>query len=211
MFSLAFFSVVSPIVVRRPRVNTFALERSSEPNAAILGGLNSIFSADEPLARSKNLLGRIKEGLQNVELSVSAYDTAWVAMVPSPRFSKAPCFPECLDWIIDNQLPDGSWTLAHHKPSLTKDALLSTLACVLALRRWNVGEEYVKKGLSFIASNFSSSMNEHLLSPVGFPILFPGMISYAIEMGLELPLRECDIDAMFCMREVELRRYEAYH
>lgn len=64
-------------------------------------------------------------------------------------------------------------------------------------------------GLSFIGSNISSSMNEQLLSPIGFNIIFPGMINYAIEMGLDLPLRQCDIDAMFSMREVELRRYEA--
>ncbi|XP_020579526.1 ent-kaur-16-ene synthase, chloroplastic-like isoform X2 [Phalaenopsis equestris] len=158
------------------------------------------------LKNSKNFLDKIRERLLKVELSVSAYDTAWVAMVPSSRFPGTPYFPECVDWIIDNQLLDGSWISNHHKPYATKEALSSTLACVLALRRWNVGEEYVRKGLSFIGSNFSSSINEQLQTPVGFSIIFPGMISYAIEMGLDLPLRECDIDAMFSMREVELRR-----
>lgn len=92
-------------------------------------------------------MDKIRERLLKVELSVSAYDTAWVAMVPSPRFPGTPCFPECIDWIADNQLPDGSWAPTHHMPSVTKDALSSTLACVLALRQWNVGEEYVKKGI----------------------------------------------------------------
>ncbi|KAK8941439.1 hypothetical protein KSP39_PZI010040 [Platanthera zijinensis] len=211
MFSSTVSPVGSLVGGGRSCVSTFAWERSSEANAvgsqAILDqGLKSTLSASDPLVSSNWLLGRIKEGLLKAELSVSAYDTAWVAMVPSPRFPKTPSFPDCVDWIIDNQHSDGSWGPTHNKPSLIKDVLSSTLACILALSRWSVGEEYVKKGLSFIASNFSSSMNEKLPSPVGFTIIFPGMISYALQMGLDLPLWECDVDAMLYMRDVELRR-----
>lgn len=93
---------------------------------------------------------RIREALARtpkVELSVSSYDTAWVAMVPSPEFSEFPCFPKFVDWILENQQPDGSWGLYHLHPCLIKDALLSTLACILALKRWNAGEEHIKRGI----------------------------------------------------------------
>jgi ent-kaurene synthase len=85
-----------------------------------------------------------------VDLSVSSYDTAWVAMVPSPHSVKEPFFPECVNWLLDNQLHDGSWGPLNLHPLLTKDALLSTLACILALKRWSVGEEQINKGM-FIA------------------------------------------------------------
>lgn len=83
-----------------------------------------------------------------IELSVSSYDTAWVAMVPSPNSSSVPLFPECAKWIVDNQLSDGSWGLPHRHPLLVKDALSSTLACVLALKRWGIGENQMNKGIN---------------------------------------------------------------
>ncbi|PKA52242.1 Ent-kaur-16-ene synthase, chloroplastic [Apostasia shenzhenica] len=161
---------------------------------------------EDLLERSKRLINSVKESLFKVELSVSSYDTAWVAMVPSPGFVNTPCFPECVDWMIDNQLPDGSWGLPHHDPFLIKDILSSTLACILALSRWNVGEEHVKRGLSYIESHFSFSMNDKLLSPIGFNIIFPGMINYALDMGLDLPIRETDINKIFSIRDLELQR-----
>ena len=82
-----------------------------------------------------------------VDLSVSSYDTAWVAMIPSPNSGKEPFFPECVNWLLDNQLHDGSWGPLNPHHLLTKDALLSTLACVLALKRWNIGEEQIDNGI----------------------------------------------------------------
>ncbi|KAF2304470.1 hypothetical protein GH714_031870 [Hevea brasiliensis] len=80
-----------------------------------------------------------------VELPVSSYDTAWVAMVPSQNSFKQPLFPECLNWIMENQQPDGSWALDPAHPLLIKDSLSSTLACLLALQKWNVADQLVHK------------------------------------------------------------------
>lgn len=85
-----------------------------------------------------------------VKLSVSAYDTAWVAMVPSPNSLKAPIFPQCVNWLLDNQLCDGSWGLPNRDPLLVKDALLSTLACILALKQWDVGQDQMNNGISAV-------------------------------------------------------------
>ncbi|KAH7654576.1 Ent-kaurene synthase protein [Dioscorea alata] len=152
---------------------------------------------------------RIREALATtpkVELSVSSYDTAWVAMVPSPEFPECPCFPKFVDWILENQQPDGSWGFYHLHPCLIKDALLSTLACILALKRWNAGEEHIKRGLCFIGSNFVLAIDEHLLAPVGFNIIFPGLVEYAIDMELKLPVKQSDIDAVLYLRNLELER-----
>ncbi|KAH9646269.1 Ent-kaur-16-ene synthase [Citrus sinensis] len=139
-----------------------------------------------------------------IELSVSPYDTAWVAMVPSLELPQAPCFPQCINWLLDNQVNDGSWGL-HNRPSwLVKDAVLCTLACVLALKRWGIGEEQMNKGIQFIMSNFASVTDEKQQTPVGFDIIFPGMIECAQDLNLNLPLRSSDINAMLERRHLEL-------
>ncbi|XWS27629.1 hypothetical protein CRYUN_Cryun26dG0134000 [Craigia yunnanensis] len=148
---------------------------------------------------------RIKKMFDQIELSVSYYDTAWVAMVPSPTSPHNPYFPGCVNWLLDNQLSDGSWGPSHRDPLLTKDTISSTLACILALRRWGVGEEQMKKGLQFIESHFASVSDENQHTPVGFDIIFSGMIEYAKDLNLNLPLRSTDIDALFRKRDLELR------
>lgn len=62
-------------------------------------------------------------------------------------------------------------------------------------------------GLHFIESYFSSAVDGKLHSPIGFDIIFPGMVGYAIEMGLDLHIGQDDLDAMFYMRDLELQRY----
>lgn len=148
---------------------------------------------------------RIRKLFNNVELSVSSYDTAWVAMVPSPNSTKSPCFPDCLNWLINNQLDDGSWGL-HHHPQSSKDTLSSTLACILALKRWNVGNYQINKGLHFLESNFSLVNDKSQRSPIGFDIIFPGMLVYAKDLNIKLPLNQTDLNMMLHERELELKR-----
>ncbi|KAK1425274.1 hypothetical protein QVD17_20624 [Tagetes erecta] len=151
---------------------------------------------------------RIQKLFNNVELSVSSYDTAWVAMVPSPNSPKSPCFPECLNWLITNQLNDGSWGLVNHNHNhpLLKDSLSSTLACIVALKRWNVGEDQVNKGLYFIESNFASATDKSQPSPFGFDIIFPGMLEYASHLNINLLSKQKDFSLMLHERELELKR-----
>ncbi|KAM0017114.1 putative ent-kaurene synthase [Helianthus debilis subsp. tardiflorus] len=152
---------------------------------------------------------RIRKLFRKVELSESSYDTAWVAMVPSPNSPKSPCFPECLNWLMDNQLHDGSWGLIHHNTSfpLLKDTLSSTLASIVALRKWNVGEHQIKKGLCFMESHLASATNKNQPSPLGFDIIFPHMLEYAKDLNIRLPLKQNDLSLMLHERELELRRY----
>ncbi|KAM3369712.1 hypothetical protein ACQJBY_017534 [Aegilops geniculata] len=153
---------------------------------------------------------RIKKQLLEPKLSPSSYDTAWVAMVPLPGSSQeVPCFPQCIEWILQNQQINGSWGLAHMDSSVNKATLSSTLACVLALQRWNVGREHIRRGIHFISKNVSVVMDEQIAAPIGFNIIFPGMLSLAMGMGLQFPVRQTNVDGILHLRELELERLAA--
>ncbi|OAY25859.1 terpene synthase 6, chloroplastic isoform X2 [Manihot esculenta] len=150
-------------------------------------------------------ISKIKEMLHKVELSVSPYDTAWVAMVPAGDSSSQSRFPECLNWILENQNPDGSWAFHPSDPLLVKDSLSSTLACILALQKWNVGQRLVNRGLDFIGSNKWAATDSKQKSPIGFDVIFPGMIERAEHMGLALPINTSSLDAMLNKRDLEVQ------
>ena len=42
-------------------------------------------------------------------ITPSAYDTLWIARVPAIDGSFPPQFPQTTNWILKNQLKDGSW------------------------------------------------------------------------------------------------------
>ncbi|CAL5021364.1 unnamed protein product [Urochloa decumbens] len=144
----------------------------------------------------------------------SSYDTAWVAMVPAAAGAGAPGtprFPRYVEWIMESQHDDGSWGLAGGRllPRLGKDAVSSTLACVLALKTWSVGDEHVRKGLHFIGRSLSCVTDDKCEAPDGFNVIFPGMVRAGIALGLELPLGQSDVDHIFRLREMELQRMDS--
>ncbi|XP_075480898.1 ent-kaurene synthase TSP4, chloroplastic-like isoform X1 [Primulina tabacum] len=149
---------------------------------------------------------RIADLLRKPKISVSTYDTAWVAMVPSPHSSVEPCFPDCVNWLMENQCDDGSWAHPHRHHLLQKDNLSSTLACVLALKRWGVGEQQINKGVHFIESNLTSATEESQISPLGFDIIFPGMLEYAEDLSFNLNLEPTTLKDLFQSRDLKLER-----
>lgn len=108
--------------------------------------LGWVYYSDVILQHSKELQAKIRKQLQRIELSPSLYDTAWVAMVPKRSSSQAPCYPQCIEWILQNQHDDGSWGINSSSLSVNKDILLSTLACVVALKKWNAGSYHIRRG-----------------------------------------------------------------
>ncbi|KAJ8753007.1 hypothetical protein K2173_008742 [Erythroxylum novogranatense] len=162
--------------------------------------------------RSSMVVKRVaSEVLGNVKLSTSPYDTAWVAMVPSRDEEKKkqsePLFPECLDWVIKHQQPDGSWCFDQPHPLLIKDSLSSTLACVLALNKWSVGEQLVNNGLKFLQTNFWAVTDKRQLQPIGFEITFGGMIESSLESGLNLPFDAALVEGLLRERNIQIQRY----
>ena len=85
------------------------------------------------------------ESMEDGEISISAYDTAWVALVEDINGSGAPQFPSSLEWIANNQLCDGSW--GDEIIFSVHDRLINTLACVVALKSWNIHKDKYEKGI----------------------------------------------------------------
>ncbi|XP_062213717.1 stemar-13-ene synthase-like [Phragmites australis] len=72
----------------------------------------------------------------------------------------------------------------------------------------SVNTDYVDQrgfGLRFIGNNSSCITNEKCDTPIGFNIIFPGMIRSGIHLGLDVPLRQSDVDTLFQLREKELQ------
>ncbi|GFZ00590.1 terpenoid cyclases/Protein prenyltransferases superfamily protein [Actinidia rufa] len=70
------------------------------------------------------MLGSMEDGA----ISISAYDTAWVALVEDTGGSGGPQFPSSLQWIANNQLQDGSWDDSSIFEA--HDRIINTLACL---------------------------------------------------------------------------------
>ncbi|PPS13374.1 hypothetical protein GOBAR_AA07199 [Gossypium barbadense] len=189
-------------------------------------------------------LSKIKEHVDNIrsmlgsmgdgEISCSAYDTAWVALIEDVNGNGSPQFPSTLEWISDNQLPDGSWGDKHI--FLAHDRLINTLACVVALKTWNlhpdkcqkgtskvlilnvisISDTYIQtghfffsllKGLSFFKENISKLEDEkaeHM--PIGFEVAFPSLLETARSLSIEVPYDSPIFQNIYEQRDLKLTR-----
>ncbi|KAL8510589.1 hypothetical protein ACS0TY_017421 [Phlomoides rotata] len=131
--------------------------------------------------KTRELVLLIRSMLRNMEdgeISVSPYDTAWVALVEDIVGGRGPQFPASLEWISNNQLTDGSW--GDPNAFLVHDRLINTLACVIALTSWTMHPDKCDKGISFIRENIyklDDEKEEHMLN--GFEVAFPSLIEKA--------------------------------
>ncbi|KAF9618790.1 hypothetical protein IFM89_002658 [Coptis chinensis] len=100
-----------------------------------VGVVQELNKLTEWIETIKSMLASMGDG----EISISAYDTAWVALVEDIHGNGDPQFPSSIQWIINNQLADGSWG----KKSIftAHDRILNTLGCVVALKKWNLHPE----------------------------------------------------------------------
>nr|QWV53997.1 copalyl diphosphate synthase-like 1 [Chamaecyparis formosensis] len=180
-------------------------------NDDVINSLISTYkSADvaEQEKRAETLIAEIKgmfKSMGDGETNPSAYDTAWVARIPAVDGSSRPQFPQTLQWILQNQLSDGSW--GEELCFLTYDRALATLACVITLSLWNTGEEQVKKGVEFIkkhAERMEGEADNH--RPSGFEIVFISMLNEAKTLGLDLPYELPFFKQINEMRETKLKK-----
>lgn len=93
-------------------------------------------------------------------VSPSAYDMAWLAMVEEDHNvddddELKPMFQDSLDWILCNQNDrEGYWGNSGCPTPVSEAGedrddmytLISTLACVLVLHKWNIGCFHLHKG-----------------------------------------------------------------
>ncbi|XP_061341359.1 ent-copalyl diphosphate synthase 1-like [Gastrolobium bilobum] len=149
----------------------------------------------------KLMLGSMEDG----EISISAYDTAWVALIKNVDDENAPQFPTCLEWIANNQLPDGSW--GDSELFIAYDRILNTLACVIALRSWNVHPEKCDKGMTFFMENLYKLQDENYEHmPIGFEVAFPSLLDIARSLNIEVPDDSPILKNIFAMRDIKLTK-----
>ncbi|XP_021294932.1 (E,E)-geranyllinalool synthase-like isoform X2 [Herrania umbratica] len=141
------------------------------------------------------LVKEIKDEMLDIDpysfVSPSAYDTAWLAMINPAADSNeplsSPMFKACLDWVLNNQTEEGYWGECDSHGNPTIESLPATLACVIALKKWNVGSKNIERGLDFVHGNAEKHLGvTHDHFPRWFTIVFPGMIELAHKAGLEL-------------------------
>ncbi|OMP06240.1 Terpenoid cyclases/protein prenyltransferase alpha-alpha toroid, partial [Corchorus capsularis] len=128
----------------------------------------------------KAMLSSMEDG----EISSSAYDAAWVALIEDVNGSWNPQFPSSLEWIANNQLPDGSW--GDRRFFMAHDRLINTLACVIALKKWDVHQDKCQKGVCFFNENISKLEKENAEHmPIGFEVAFPSLLQLARSLNIE--------------------------
>src|SRR5258708_3415207 len=113
-----------------------------------------------------------------------AYDTGWVARLPSAYF--APGVEKSLEWLRRHQHEDGSWgaDILHYH-----DHFISTLSAVVALRQAGHDEqdEYrIQRGVDALWHYFSC-LDQDDSDTVGFPTLSVSLMGEAQQLGLEVP------------------------
>lgn len=112
-----------------------------------------------------------------------AYDTAWTARVMDEAGN--PVFPESIRWLLDHQLPDGSWggqVLNYH------DRIISTLSSIMALKEIG-GETFrsqIQRGENYIWENLEKLRRDNYRL-IGSELLFPSLFQQAESLELSLP------------------------
>ncbi|KAL0435734.1 UNVERIFIED_CONTAM: Kolavenyl diphosphate synthase TPS5, chloroplastic [Sesamum radiatum] len=151
------------------------------------------------------LVRSMLQSMDDGEISVSPYDTAWVALVEDISAGGRPQFPASLEWISNNQLPDGSW--GDSRTFSIYDRIINTLACVVALKSWSIHPDKTDKGILFIKENIyklEDETEEHM--PIGFEVALPSVIQMAKKLDIDIPVDSPGLQEIYARRELKLTR-----
>ncbi|KFK30883.1 copalyl diphosphate synthase [Arabis alpina] len=172
------------------------LQGKDFPQISIGSDENAI---EEAVKKVKYILRNISDG----EITISAYDTAWVALIDAG--DKTPAFPSAVQWIAENELSDGSWgdayLFSYH------DRLINTLACVVALKSWNLFPNQCQKGIAFFRENIGKleeEDDEHM--PIGFEVAFPSLLEIARGLNIDVPYDSPVLKTIYAKKELKLTR-----
>ena len=119
----------------------------------------------------------------------SPYDIAWLARLRAST-DAGPRWPGLIDWLLENQHPDGSWG---SKIVYYHDRVICTLAAMIALRengQDHQAQQSIRRAEQYLWHHL------HLLSRdpfelVGFELLVPTLLSQAQTLGLDVPNHTC--------------------
>ncbi|KAF5196667.1 Copalyl diphosphate synthase [Thalictrum thalictroides] len=156
---------------------------------------------NEWIERVKSMLSSMGDG----EISISAYDTAWVALVEDIHGNGGPQFPSSIEWIVNHQYDDGSW--GDETIFNAHDRILNTLGCIIALKTWNIHPERCEKGLSYICQNMDRLGDENAAHmPIGFEIAFPSLIEIARKLDMEIPVDSPALQDIYAQRNLKFSK-----
>jgi hypothetical protein len=119
--------------------------------------------------------------------------------------SEYPNPPQALEWLIANQLPDGSWgdpvLITYH------DRILSTLSALVALRTWGAAPAAVARGEGFVRAHVGRlALESREVATIGFELLFPSLMETAEQLGLDLPYNHPHVKSVEAVRAKKLAR-----
>ncbi|KAI4381202.1 hypothetical protein MLD38_007300 [Melastoma candidum] len=145
------------------------------------------------------------ETMKDGEISVSGYDTAWVALVEDREGKGRPQFPAAIEWISRNQLEDGSWGEATMFSA--HDRIINTLACIVALKTWKIHPDKCERGLKFLKENLSKLADESAEQmPIGFEVTFPSLLEIAQGLEIDIGYDSPAVQEIYARREIKLSR-----
>ena len=145
----------------------------------------------EPLTlyhRAQDLVQQLANGCESHLLgsaTVSIYDTAWVSMISRTINGHDEwLFPESFQYILDHQLPEGSW----ESYASLEDGILNTMAALLALKKHSnalsAGDKAISLHLDVSIYKAKRCLEDKLHRwdvesgvNVGFEILIPAMLA----------------------------------
>ena len=125
----------------------------------------------------------------NERMGPSPYDIAWLARLPGDCDGH-PRWPDLIEWLLENQQPDGSWG---GKIPYYHDRIICTLAAAIALRengQTRRAQEAVHQAERYLW------LHLHLLSRdpfelVGFELILPTLLAEARALSMDVPDHTC--------------------
>ncbi|EEF41695.1 ent-copalyl diphosphate synthase 1 [Ricinus communis] len=180
------------------------IKRREVVEDAIEEQVTKISVSNEILKRVQNVKSML-DSMEDGEISISAYDTAWVALVEDINGSGAPQFPSSLQWIANNQLSDGSW--GDGDIFTAHDRILNTLACVVALKSWNIHPDKCERGMKYFKENLCKLEDENAEHmPIGFEVAFPSLLELAKNLDIEVPEDSPVLKEIYASRNIKLTK-----
>ena len=135
-------------------------------------------------------IAEAKELVQNLDqrMAPSPYDIGWMARVKAP--DGGPRWPDLIDWLLENQYPNGSWG---GEIEYYHDRIICTLISIIALHEnghSTQAQKSIKRGEHYLWHHL------HLLPRdpfelVGFELIVPTLLGEAAELGLDVPNHTC--------------------
>ncbi|KAH6818185.1 Terpenoid cyclases/Protein prenyltransferases superfamily protein [Perilla frutescens var. frutescens] len=107
---------------------------------------------------------------------------------------------------MQHQLPDGSWGDRHFFS--VYDRLLNTIACVIALKSWNVDGHTIQKGIAYVKKNIWKLEDaDDANMTCGFEVIFPALLQRSRDLGInDLPYHSPILTKIYAARDRKLKK-----